>query len=165
MTGRVTHAAAAVVDKRAGATVIWHVQTDPDSATGLSGAWIVGEEDHGLLDGAVPVPVGSAALEDLADAIDADVAALRASARAAKEANPALTLPRFDALERPDLSAIAATFRGEEIARDAWSHAVALSEIIEYWHTLESARRLRKYLVDEYGQDVRPLPWVGVESA
>lgn len=145
-----------VVDKRGEQTVIWHVQTDPGAPAKLSGSWIA--DDESLLDATYPIEVGSDAIERIADAVDADVKGLRAAAAAAKEANPAIKLPRFPALERPDLETIKGTFHGEEIARDAWAHAVALAEITDYWHSLETARRLRKYLVDGYGDEIRPLP-------
>lgn len=147
----------AVVDKRPGNSVIWHVQTDPDSPGILTGAWITADEGS-LLDEAVHLTVGSTDLEKLADAVEAEVAKVRSSAQAAKKATPSITLPRFDDLPRPDVAEIAQTYHGEPEAREAWAMAVAAAEIVEYWHGFEAARKMRRYLADEYGPDVRPLP-------
>lgn len=147
----------AVVDTRPETTVIWHVQTSPDAPGALTGAWIIAQPGS-LLDGAVQLSVGSGQLERLAVAVEADVSAVRASARAAKDAAPSITLPRFEDLVRPDVEKIAQTYHGEPVARDAWAHAVAAAEIVSYWHVFESARKMRKYLADEYGAEARPLP-------
>lgn len=153
----------AVVDKQSEQSIIWHVQTDPKAPANLSGAWIV-EDESSLLEATTVVRVGTDAVAKLATAIDDDVAGLQAAAVAAKKENSSITLPRFPQLEHPDLAAIAETFHGEEIAREAWAHAVALAEIVDYWHELETARRLRKYLVEDYGEDVRPLPLAVITS-
>lgn len=154
MTG---HPVIAVVDKRPETTVIWHVQTDPGSPGVLSGAWITAEVGT-LLDATVQLPVGSAALDELAQRVEAEVDKARAVAKSAKEATPSITLPRFDDLVRPDISTLAENYHGEPEARDAWAVAVAAAEIVEYWHGFESARKMRRYLADEFGPDIRPLP-------
>lgn len=151
------HPVLAVVDRGDNDTVIWHVQTDPAAASVLSGAWIVTDDARGLLD-EVRVVDSFPQLDAIADAVEADVDTLRRAARKAKADNPSLTLPRFDDLDRPSPADVAGTFHGEPRAEKAWSLAVGLAEIVGYWHNLESARRQRAYLADEFGREVRPLP-------
>lgn len=153
------HPVLAVVDRGAKDTVIWHVQSDPAAAAILSGAWIV-TDDKGLLTDVHVVEVAA-----LVDAVTDAVAELRAAAKEAKAQNSALKLPRFEALELPDLEALQETFHGEERAKDAWTQAITLAEIVDYWHGVESARRMRKYLVDAFGSEVRPIPLPRVDAA
>lgn len=159
------HPVIAVVDKHEGATVVWHVQTEPDPPSGaLSGAWILGEGEvdparlPDLLAGAVELDAHGSGLADIAAAIAASLAQTRAFARAAVAADKKLTAPRFDAPVDVDVEKLSAAFHGEDIARHAWATATALAELVEYWHTLERQRRGRKYLQEEYGSAVRPLP-------
>lgn len=167
------HPVIAVVDTQGETTVVWHVQTDPDTPSGaLSGAWILGPDDvdptrlDDLLAGTVVLPVGDAdvgtretvSLSGIAEAVAAAVDEIKARAKAEKEANKALTLPRLDAVVPADPGELAAGFHGEEIGRAAWSTATALAELVEQWHTVESRRRSRKYLQEAFGEEVRPLP-------
>lgn len=152
----------AVVDKQDDATIIWHVQTDPNAAGVLTGAWITENDTDtdSLLRGTDQLPVGGDGLERIHRAIKDDIAQLKAAAKAAKEANPTLTAPRFEQPGEPDVGKQTEAFRGEDVARDAWAHAVCAAQLVEAWHTLESQRRVRKYLTEEFGADVRPLPLV-----
>ncbi|AGF71274.1 hypothetical protein [Corynebacterium halotolerans] len=167
------HAVIAVVDRGTDVTVVWHVQTDPDAPTGaLSGAWILGPDDvdpqrlDDLLADTVVLPVGDAdvgkrpttSLPAIADAMSHAVDEVKARAKAAKEANKSLTLPRLDAVELSDPDELAENFQGEEVGRAAWSTATALAELIEQWHTIEGQRRSRKHLQEAFGAEVRPLP-------
>lgn len=150
----------AVVDKQDDATIIWHVQTDPNAAGVLTGAWITDndEDTDNLLHGTDQLAVGGDGLQRIHRAIQDDIAQLKAAAKAAKEANPSLTAPRFEQPGEPDVEKQAEAFRGEETARNAWAHAVCAAQLVEAWHALESQRRVRKYLTEEFGVDVRPLP-------
>ena len=150
----------AVVDKQDDATIIWHVQTNPNGAGVLTGAWITDDDEQAdsLLRDADELPVGGGGLERIHQAIKDDIARLKAAAKAAKEANPSLTAPRFEAPGEPDVEKQADAFRGEEIARETWAHAVCAARLVEAWHSLESQRRVRKYLTEEFGADIRPLP-------
>ncbi|AGS33710.1 hypothetical protein B841_01135 [Corynebacterium maris DSM 45190] len=150
----------AVVDKQDDATIIWHVQTDPNGAGVLTGAWITEDADDmdNLLSGTDQLPVGGDGLERIHQAIKDDIARLKTAAKAAKEANPSLTAPRFEVPGEPDVEKQADAFRGEEIARETWAHAVCAARLVEAWHSLESQRRVRKYLTEEFGADIRPLP-------
>lgn len=161
MTGQRT---LAVVDKQDETTVVWHVQTDPDAAAILTGAWL-SEEPASLLEGTVQIPVGdtlvdarSTSLDAIYHAILADIEALKKAAAREKESNPSLTLPRFEAPAEPDVAAQAEAFRGEDIAREAWAHAVCAAQLVDSWHAIESKRKLRKYLAAEFGSTVRELP-------
>lgn len=167
------HPVVAVVDKRAGATVLWHVQTAPDAPAGLlSGAWILSGDDvdperlADLLRDTVVLPVGetdpgghpATSLGRVHEAVGEEMARLRAHGKAQQETNKSLKLPRFDALVAPDTVELAESFRGEESAREAWSHATALADLVEQWHGVEAQRRSRKYLQEQFGAEVRPLP-------
>ncbi|MDR7330741.1 hypothetical protein [Corynebacterium guangdongense] len=149
----------AVTDRRPEHTVIWHVQTDPGAAAVLSGAWLAdAEQTETLLTGAVELPVGSDALTRIHEAIVADLTRLRAAAKAAKEAKPSLTVPRFEAPETPDPASLLDSYHGEEGAGEAWAHAVATAQLVDAWRAIESQRRSRAYLVEEFGAEQRPLP-------
>ena len=150
----------AVVDKHDDATIIWHVQTDPNGAGVLTGAWITDDKQQAasLLRDAHELLVGGDGLERIHQAIQDDITQLKAAAKTAKEANPSLTAPRFEVPAEPDVEKQAEAFRGEEIAREAWAHAVCAARLVEAWHSLESQRRMRKYLAEEFGADIRPLP-------
>lgn len=159
------HPVIAVVDKHEGATVVWHVQTNPDSPSdALSGAWILGEGEvnpvrlPNLLAGTVELDARGTGLAEIAEGISASLAQTRAFARAAVEADKRLKAPRFDAPVSVDVEKLVAAFRGEQIAAQAWASATALAELVDHWHTLERQRRGRKYLQEEYGSAVRPLP-------
>ena len=161
------HPVIVVVDRQGETTVVWQVQTSPGSPSGImSGAWLLG-----------PGEVDPARLTDLtAEAhvldVDGDGEALRviwagvekrlteyrAAAKAAKEANPQLTLPRFDAPQPVDLGRLTTAYHGEPAAQRAWTYATALAELVEGWHTIESQRRSRKYLQERYGAETLPLP-------
>lgn len=147
----------AVVDKRRDADVVWHVHTAPDAPGTLTGAWIT-DDGEPLLHGTVVLEVGSDQLDRMVAAVEQSVDELRARARNAKLASPSITLPRFDDLDRPDVAEIAETYHGEAAARDAWAHAVAVAQVVEYWHGVESARKMRKYLVDKGTAEARPIP-------
>ncbi len=167
------HPVIAVVDTPGDTTVVWHVQTDPDTASGtLAGAWLVGPDDvdparfDDLLVDTLVLPVGDTdvggrevvSLRGIADAMTRAVDEIKARAKAEKEANKTLTLPRLDAVALGDPAELAENFHGEEIGRAAWSTATALAELIGQWHTIESQRRSRKYLQEAFGADIRPLP-------
>lgn len=151
------HPVLAVVDRGPEDTVIWHVQTDPAAASVLSGAWIVEGGDRGLLAGAHVVD-SAGQVEAIIASVQSEVEALRAAAKKAKEKTPSLTVPRFDDLAVVEPAELAETFHGDPRAEQAWSLAVSLAEVVEYWHTLESSRKMRTYLVDEFGVDIRPVP-------
>ena len=91
-------------------------------------------------------------------AMEAELKRYKAVATEAKKNNPQLTLPRFEAIRTPDLGDITAGFHGEPEARDAWAYATAVAELVEQWNAIESQRKTRKYLQEEFGADVRPLP-------
>lgn len=152
----------AVVDKKPEGTVIWHVQTDHIATGILTGAWIATDEQAAtLLDGTTVVNLdgtGDTTLEGIRAALEADVATLKAAAKRAKAANSSLVVPRFDALPDTDPAELADGFHGEDIARDAWTYATALAELVEYFQQIESQRKSRKYLVEEFGEDTRPMP-------
>lgn len=173
------HPVIAVVDKReSGELVIWHVQTSPDipAASGaLSGAWILGPgevaperaadllHDAVVLESAGSTPVAPerphTALATIMAGMKEAVAEVKDVAKAAKEQNKALQLPRLESVTLPDPAALQASYRGEEVAATAWSHATAVAELVAQWHALESQRRARKYLQESFGTQVRPLPW------
>lgn len=159
----------AVVDKQDDTVVVWHVQTSADgpSASGiLSGAWILGdgEVDPARLDDlltdatVLPTDGDGLTLEQIRQAIDDALAEITAAATAAKEANASLTLPRFTAPEQPDPAALAEAYRGEPVGRTAWTWAMAAADLVEAWHTIEGQRRSRKYLQEQFGAEIRPLP-------
>ncbi|MDO5668415.1 MAG: hypothetical protein Q4G50_00230 [Corynebacterium sp.] len=157
----------AVVDKQEDVTVIWHVQTSPDapSASGiLSGAWLLGDGDvdparlDDLLADVHIITTGSDGLERIRTAIEKQLAHYKAAAKAAKENNPQLTLPRFDAPEPIDIDLLAETYRGAPQGRLAWSYAAAAAQLVEAWHTIEGQRRSRKYLQKTFGTTTLPLP-------
>lgn len=166
---KTTHRVIAVVDKQETATVVWHVQTDPAAPAGvLSGAWIVGDGEvdserlPDLLRDAVVLPVvgeeGQASLSQIHAGIKAELAQVRAHAKAEKEAGRNGDLPRFESLVLPDPEELKAGFHGADLAAAAWSQATALADLVEQWHTIEGQRRSRKYLQEAFGAEVRPLP-------
>ena len=161
--------------------VVWHVQTAPDAAAdALSGAWIFGDGTGHSIAQAADVVSGTvmlstpgtsdhAVLEQLGvdkqisvdaviKAMEAELKRYKVVAIEAKKNNPQLTLPRFEAIRTPDLDDITAGFHGEPEARDAWAYATAVAELVEQWNAIESQRKTRKYLQEEFGADVRPLP-------
>lgn len=161
------HPVIAVVDKQGERTAVWHVQTDPDApaASGmLSGAWLLGpgEVDASRLAdltvGTHVLPTDGEGLRRIREAVESELTGLKAAAKAAKEANPQLTLPRFDTPADPDLGQLAEAYHGEPAGQTAWVHAMAVAELVEAWHTIESQRRSRKYLQEQFGAQTRPLP-------
>lgn len=149
----------AVTDRRPEHTVIWHVQTDPAAAAVLSGAWLAdAAQTATLLTDAVELEVGTDALVRLHQAIVTDLAQLRAAATAAKKEKPSLTVPRFETPEAPDPASLLENYHGEEGAGEAWAHAVAAAQLLEAWRSIESQRRSRAYLAEEFGAGLRPLP-------
>lgn len=161
------HPVIAVVDRQGETTVVWQVQTSPDSPSGImSGAWLLGpgEVDPARLADltagthVLDVDGDGAGLGAIRAGVEKRLAEYRSTAKAAKEANPQLTLPRFDAPETVDLEQIAAAYHGEPAAQRAWAYATALAELVEAWHTIESQRRSRKYLQEKFGPDTLPLP-------
>lgn len=162
-----THRVIAVVDEQDEVTAVWHVQTSPDapSASGiLSGAWLlgVGEVDPGrladLTADAHVVHTGTDGLERIRRGVVTQLAEYRAAAKAAKEASPQLTLPRFEEPGEVDVEKLAEAYHGAPEGRLAWAYATAAAELVEAWHTIESQRRSRKYLQEQYGVQVLPLP-------
>ena len=140
-----THRVIAVVDEQDEVTVVWHVQTSPDapSASGiLSGAWLLGagEVDPGrladLTADAHVVHTGTDGLERIRRGVVTQLAEYRAAAKAA----------------------LAEAYHGAPEGRLAWAYATAAAELVEAWHTIESQRRSRKYLQEQYGAQVLPLP-------
>lgn len=159
------HPVIAVVDRQGATTAVWHVQTAPDAPAGvLSGAWLLGEGevDPARLDdltaGAYVLEAGGDGLERIGGGVEKQRRAYQAAAKAAKEANPQLTLPRFDAPPTPDVEQLAAAYHGAPEGRLAWAYAMAAAELVAAWHTLESQRRSRKYLQEQFGAETRPLP-------
>ncbi|MCS5478222.1 DUF6218 family protein [Corynebacterium sp. YIM 101645] len=161
------HPVIAVVDRQEETTVVWQVQTAPDSPSGImSGAWLLGpgEVDPArmadLTAGAhvLDVDGDGEALRAIRVGVEKRLAEYKAAAKTAKEANPQLTLPRFDAPETVDLEQIATAYHGEPTGQRAWTYATALTELVEAWHTIESQRRSRKYLQERYGAEALPLP-------
>ena len=162
-----THRVIAVVDKQKDVTAIWHVQTSPDapSASGiLSGAWLLGDGEvdparhDDLTAGTHVIHTGSDGLELIHAAIKEQLAEYQAAAKAAKEKNPQLTLPRFDAPSPTDVGQLAEAYHGAPEGRLAWAYATAAAELVEAWHTIEAQRRSRKYLQEAFGATTRPLP-------
>lgn len=162
-----THRVIAVVDKQDSMTAVWHVQTSPDapSASGiLSGAWLLGPgevdpERLGDLTAHTHVlDTDGDGLTVILRGVEKQLAEYKAAAKAAKEANPQLTLPRFDAPPTPDVEQLADAYRGAPEGRVAWAYATAVAELVEAWHTIESQRRSRKYLQEQFGAETRPLP-------
>jgi len=163
----VRHPVIAVVDRQDATTAVWHVQTSPDapSASGiLSGAWLLGPADvdpgrlADLTAGTHVLETGGEGLEEIRRGVKKQLAGYRAAAKAAKEANPQLTLPRFEAPPTPDVGQLAEAYHGAPEGRVAWAHAMAAAELVESWHTIESQRRSRKYLQEQFGAETRPLP-------
>lgn len=151
------HPRLAIVDKKDGVTVIWHVQSDPDSPAILTGAWLADEEHAAtLLVDVVEVPVGSGALDRLHTAMVEDIAALKKAAQEAKAKKASITVPRFAVPAEPVYDTDG--FHGEPVAAAAWAHAVAAAQLVSAWHLLESQRRQRSYLLEPFGPEVRPLP-------
>ena len=159
----------AVVDKQDDAVVVWHVQTSaggPSASGILSGAWILGPGnvdparlDDLLADATVlPAEGDGLTLEQIRQAIDEALTEITAAATAAKDANASLTLPRFTAPGTPDPATLADAYRGEPVARTAWTWAMAAAELVESWHAIEGQRRSRKYLQETFGAEIRPLP-------
>lgn len=157
----------AVVDKQDGMTAVWHVQTSADApaASGLlSGAWLLGpgevEPDRlaDLTAGAHVLTTDGEGLRVIREGIETQLTRYKAAAKAAKEANPQLTLPRFDAPETVDLTRLTTAYHGEPAGQRAWTYATAVAELVDAWHTIESQRRSRKYLQEKFGPDPLPLP-------
>lgn len=149
----------AVTDRKPEHTVIWHVQTDPDAAAVLSGAWLADDSQaQTLLTDAVELAVGGDALERIHGAIVEELAALRAAAKAAKAEKPSLTVPRFDSPEKPEPATLLEGYHGAEGAGEAWAHAVSAAQLVDAWRNIESQRRSRTYLAEEFGAQQRPLP-------
>lgn len=157
----------AVVDKQGEMTVVWHVHTSADApaAAGLlSGAWLLGPGEvdpdrlADLTAEAHVLPTDGDGLRVILEGIEKQLARYKAAARAAKEANPQLTLPRFDSPEPLDLTQLATAYHGEPAGQRAWAYATAVAELVDAWHTIESQRRSRKYLQEKYGPDTLPLP-------
>ncbi|MFC6147118.1 hypothetical protein [Corynebacterium nasicanis] len=162
-----THRVLAIVDKQEDVTAVWHVQTSPDgpSASGiLSGAWLLGpgeiepERLRDLTADAHVVHTGTDGLERIRRGVEKQLAAYRAAAKAAKEAQPQLTLPRFEAPGEVDPEALAAAYHGAPEGRLAWAYATAAAELVDSWHAIEAQRRSRKHLQERFGAQVRPLP-------
>lgn len=157
----------AVVDEQEGMTAVWHVQTSPDApaASGLlSGAWLLGPGEidpdrlGDLTADAHVLHTDGDGLAVIRAGVEKRLAEFKAAAKAAKEANPQLTLPRFEAPATVDLEQLAAAYRGEPAGRRAWAYATAVAELVEAWHTVDSQRRSRKYLQEQFGPDPLPLP-------
>ena len=157
----------AVVDEQDDITVVWHVQTSPDapSASGiLSGAWLLGAGEvdpdrlADLTADALVVHTGSDGLERIRRGVVRQLTEYRAAAKAAKEANPQLTLPRFEEPGEVDVEKLAESYHGAPEGRLAWAYATSAAELVEAWHTMESQRRSRKFLQEQYGAQVLPLP-------
>ncbi|MDO5512882.1 hypothetical protein [Corynebacterium sp.] len=157
----------AIVDKQPDLTVVWHVQTSPDapSASGtLSGAWLLGDGEvdparlADLTADAHVVHTGTDGLERIRAGIIAQLKEIKAEAKAAKEANPQLTLPRFEEPGQVDLPTLEDAYHGAPEGRVAWSYAMAAAELVEAWHAIESQRRSRKHLHEKFGAQVRALP-------
>lgn len=157
----------AVVDEQDDITVVWHVQTSPDapSASGiLSGAWLLGAGEvdpdrlADLTADALVVHTGSDGLERIRRGVVRQLTEYRAAAKAAKEANPQLTLPRFEEPGEVDVEKLAESYHGAPEGRLAWAYATSAAELVEAWHTIESQRRSRKYLQEQFGAQVLPLP-------
>jgi hypothetical protein len=161
------HPVIAVVDRQGEMTVVWQVQTSPGSPSGImSGAWLLGpgEIDPARLGDltagthVLDVDEDGEGLGAIRAGVEKRLAEYKAAAKAAKEANPQLTLPRFDAPEAADLTQLATAYHGEPAGQRAWTYATALAELVEAWHTIESQRRSRKYLQEQYGAETLPLP-------
>ena len=161
------HPVIAVVDKQGETTAVWHVQTAPDApaASGrLSGAWLLGpgEVDPDrigeLLAGTHVLDTEGEGLRMIRAGVDRRLAEFKAAAKAAKEANPQLTLPRFEAPEPIDPGQLTAAYRGEPAGQRAWVHASEVADLVEAWHTIEGQRRSRKYLQEQFGAETLPLP-------
>ncbi|RNE48219.1 hypothetical protein C5L39_10165 [Corynebacterium alimapuense] len=159
----------AVVDKQPSVTVVWHVQTgfDTPSASGvLSGAWIVGPGEvdpdrlSDLTAGAVVVPTDGSGLtpEDLRAAVCEALGEIKAAADQAKQANPKLTVPRFEEPVAVDVEKFFSVYRGEEVGQKAWAYAMTVAELVESWQAIEARRRSRKFLQERFGTETRPLP-------
>ena len=162
-----THRVIAVVDKQEDITAVWHVQTSPDapsSAGALSGAWLLGADDvdpgrlADLTAGAHVLHTGTDGLERIRAGIEKHLAEIRAAATAAKKAHPQLTLPRLEAPAPVGVETLAETYHGDPAGRTAWAYATAAAELVEAWHALESQRRSRRYLQEQFGTQTRPLP-------
>ena len=165
--------------------IVWHVQTDPNSATGrYSGAWIIGEDPadtddpvtvlESLLRGTVVLPVGdtdpdavdgadsragTTTLAAIHAALNRAADEIRTAAKKAHEKNTHLTVPRLPAVTLPDDGPDSgAAFHGEKSARAAWCTAQAAGDLVEQWFAVESQRRSRAHLKETFGPDVRPLP-------
>lgn len=161
------HRVIAVVDKQGEMTAVWHVQTSADApaASGLlSGAWLLGPGEIApdrlgdLTADAHVLRTDGDGLAVIRAGVEKRLAEFKAAAKAAKEANPQLTPPRFEAPATVDLEQLAAAYRGEPAGQRAWAHATAAAELAAAWHTIESQRRSRKYLQEKFGPDTLPLP-------
>ncbi|MBV7282247.1 MULTISPECIES: hypothetical protein [Corynebacterium] len=134
--------------------VIWHVDDDFDTATGVTaGAWILGGD----------YPVGREREKDLLqvdavldsrEAISALVERMRTAAEELKASTKNLRLP---AITDPDWESYEDAFSGEPIARECWVRVRAVVDLIEVWHGMERARLRRKALKDA-DPNYRPLP-------
>ncbi len=149
-------------------SIIWHVQVTPASSFGaiMTGAWKV-EDPTSLLNDAVLLPVSAedavvgvptTSLEMIVDACHQEVVRLREVVKAQVEKNPSLTALRIEDVVRPDPEELALSFSGEPEARRAWSYAMAVAELVQQWTVMESQRRSRKYLQEESGAELRPMP-------
>ncbi|MDO4928066.1 MAG: hypothetical protein Q3976_03260 [Corynebacterium sp.] len=158
--------------------VIWTVQSRIDVATDtLSGAWILGREEAHPLSAAVPITTGTTALclhEEAAQylpesvartSVDAIVSAMEErrhayieAAKAAQLENKSLKVPRFAQITVQNPESFREGFHGEEVAEQAWLHAQVLVDLIQQWRVIESTRRGRKVLKEQFGAEPLPLP-------
>ncbi|MFJ4657929.1 hypothetical protein ACIP5Y_42240 [Nocardia sp. NPDC088792] len=163
----------AVLDRRGGRVVVWHVNVG--AALGLSrlsGAWVLGEEAVEL--GSLTVgrwviqcspdvgaPEGVAGVVDL----EATVDAVQGEIDAADDAFSAHQETVASKLIRPEWPVIthpaeAGLLRNEvdEVVRPALGLARGLGEMADAWAAFESLRVVRPFLVELGGVGVRALP-------
>ncbi|WKD60155.1 hypothetical protein CCICO_00460 [Corynebacterium ciconiae DSM 44920] len=134
--------------------VIWHVDDDLETATGVtSGAWILGGD----------YPVGLEREQDLLqvdavldsrEAITAIAERMRSAAEELKASTKNLRLP---AVTDPDWASYEEAFSGEPIAQECWVRVRAVVDLIGIWHGMERAR-LRRKALKEADPSYRPLP-------
>lgn len=161
-----------------GTVVVWRVLSAPDAGPdALSGAWVLGAggvdsaKFEDIVAGSVLFATPRAqlgvdkhpghTLESLAAAMEAEVKQYKAAAKEAKKANAQLTLPRFEAIQIPDVAEFEASYHGDPVGVVAWSYASALLGLVGQWNAIESQRKTRKYLHETFGAEVRSVPLGG----
>ena len=122
--------------------VVWHVQTAPDAAAdALSGAWIFGDGTGHSIAQAADVVSGTVMLPTPGTSDHAVLEQLGVDKQISVDAV---------------IKAMEAELKRYKVV--AWAYATAVAELVEQWNAIESQRKTRKYLQEEFGADVRPLP-------